>query len=209
MPAAVIRRADADRIAENLRAHGRPVPDALKPPAPTRTAPARPAGSTTPTKPPAPHSIPTPRHPAPAPARAARRAPAHPAAAGRAGGRRGGRRGGILGGSGGSGDGGGVLLAIIAYPIALSVIRYGAKGPGMWLRAKFLNQDGGVKPGTAGQGKSSASKSPISAAAQSEADALAQALKPKTGQTPGPNYGPNVSKSAQGEANNLRQLGGK
>jgi hypothetical protein len=38
------------------------------------------------------------------------------------------------------GDAGGLLLAVVLYPVALSVIRYGGKGPGMWFRAKFLNQ---------------------------------------------------------------------
>jgi hypothetical protein len=35
---------------------------------------------------------------------------------------------------------GGLLLAVVLYPIGLSLVRYGTAGPGMWLRAKFLNQ---------------------------------------------------------------------
>ena len=38
------------------------------------------------------------------------------------------------------GDAGGLMLALVLYPIALSVIRYGAAGPGMWFKAKFLNK---------------------------------------------------------------------
>lgn len=40
----------------------------------------------------------------------------------------------------GAGDGGGLLLALVVYPIVLSVIKYGAAGPGMWFKAKFLNR---------------------------------------------------------------------
>jgi len=39
-----------------------------------------------------------------------------------------------------AGDGGGLLLALVVYPIVLATIEYGASGPGMWFRAKFLNQ---------------------------------------------------------------------
>lgn len=39
-----------------------------------------------------------------------------------------------------TGDVGGLLLALVLYPIGLSLVRYGAAGPGIWLRAKFLNQ---------------------------------------------------------------------
>ena len=38
------------------------------------------------------------------------------------------------------GDGGGFMLAIFLYPIVLSVVQHGAKGPGLWLKAKLLNQ---------------------------------------------------------------------
>jgi len=40
-----------------------------------------------------------------------------------------------------AGDTGGLLLALVLYPVALSILRYGAAGPGMWFRAKFLNQE--------------------------------------------------------------------
>jgi len=40
----------------------------------------------------------------------------------------------------GPGDGGGLLLAILLYPLLISTAKYGASGPGMWLKAKFLNQ---------------------------------------------------------------------
>lgn len=39
-----------------------------------------------------------------------------------------------------AGDGGGLLLAFVLYPIALSILKYGAAGPGIWFRAKWLNQ---------------------------------------------------------------------
>lgn len=39
-----------------------------------------------------------------------------------------------------AGDGGGLFLAFVLYPIVLSVIKYGAKGPGLWFRAKWLNE---------------------------------------------------------------------
>jgi len=38
------------------------------------------------------------------------------------------------------GDGGGLLLALVVYPLVLATIQNGASGPGMWFRAKFLNQ---------------------------------------------------------------------
>ena len=38
------------------------------------------------------------------------------------------------------GDGGGLLITFWVYPLVLALIKYGAKGPGVWLRAKFLNQ---------------------------------------------------------------------
>lgn len=40
----------------------------------------------------------------------------------------------------GGGDGGGLLLALIGYPLVLSVIKYGPAGPKMWFMAKFLNR---------------------------------------------------------------------
>lgn len=46
----------------------------------------------------------------------------------------------------GTGTGGGLLLAVFAYPLAVSVLKYGPTGPGRWLRAKFLNQGPGGKP---------------------------------------------------------------
>lgn len=54
------------------------------------------------------------------------------------------------------GDAGGFTLAIFLYPIVLSMIQYGAAGPGMWMRAKFLNKTtprpGGVEPPSNKQG---------------------------------------------------------
>jgi hypothetical protein len=44
-----------------------------------------------------------------------------------------------------AGDGGGLLLAFVVYPIVLATIRYGAAGPGVWFRAKWLNQPTGAK----------------------------------------------------------------
>jgi hypothetical protein len=48
------------------------------------------------------------------------------------------------------GNSGGLLLGLIAYPLVLSVLQHGAAGPGLWLRAKFLNQ-GPSSGGTLGQ----------------------------------------------------------
>lgn len=39
-----------------------------------------------------------------------------------------------------AGDGGGLLLAFVLYPIALSILKHGAAGPGLWFRAKWLNE---------------------------------------------------------------------
>jgi hypothetical protein len=36
----------------------------------------------------------------------------------------------------------GVFLGAIVYAVVLSVVDYGAKGPGMWFRAKFMNKAG-------------------------------------------------------------------
>lgn len=47
-----------------------------------------------------------------------------------------------------AGDGGGLLLAFVIYPIVLATIRYGPAGPGMWFRAKWLNQTTGTKTPT-------------------------------------------------------------
>lgn len=47
-----------------------------------------------------------------------------------------------------AGDGGGLLLALVVYPLLLATIQNGAKGPGMWFRAKWLNQ--GLDGGTGG-----------------------------------------------------------
>ena len=41
------------------------------------------------------------------------------------------------------GNSGGLLLGLLAYPLVLSVIQHGAAGPGLWIRAKFLNQGPG------------------------------------------------------------------
>jgi hypothetical protein len=48
-----------------------------------------------------------------------------------------------------AGDGGGLLLAFVLYPLFLATIQHGAKGPGMWFRAKWLNNDNGL-PNTGG-----------------------------------------------------------
>ena len=39
-----------------------------------------------------------------------------------------------------AGDGGGLMLAFVLYPIALATLRNGAAGPGLWFRAKWLNE---------------------------------------------------------------------
>lgn len=41
---------------------------------------------------------------------------------------------------GAGGDAGGLMLALVLYPLALSVIKWGAAGPSMWFRAKWLNE---------------------------------------------------------------------
>lgn len=53
---------------------------------------------------------------------------------------------------------GGLLLAIVLYPLGLSVIRYGTRGPGLWFRAKFLNQEASAAQ-VAGAAGASAGKS--------------------------------------------------
>lgn len=40
----------------------------------------------------------------------------------------------------GAGDSGGLLLALVVYPIVLATVRYGADGPVRWFRAKWLNE---------------------------------------------------------------------
>lgn len=42
------------------------------------------------------------------------------------------------------GDGGGLLLALVVYPVFISTLRYGAAGPGDWFRAKWLNKPTGT-----------------------------------------------------------------
>lgn len=47
-----------------------------------------------------------------------------------------------------AGDAGGLLLALVLYPMLLSTVKYGAAGPGIWFRAKWLNEaytPGGIK----------------------------------------------------------------
>lgn len=46
-----------------------------------------------------------------------------------------------------AGDAGGLLLALVLYPLFLSVIKYGPAGPGMWFHAKWLNQTSDTSPG--------------------------------------------------------------
>ena len=145
MPAAVITRDDANRIRRNLERRGAPVPDALKDtsekPTPEpgvgkeKTAPAvsRPGAGGLPRTGAgaSPRSAPR-RRPSDTP----RRRPA---------GRGGGRDRRLLPAAsrmvGLGGDGGGLLLAFWLYPLALAVLQHGIRGPGMWLRAKFLNED--------------------------------------------------------------------
>jgi len=38
-----------------------------------------------------------------------------------------------------AGDGGGLFLALVLYPLLLSVLKYGANGPRYWFDAKWLN----------------------------------------------------------------------
>lgn len=40
----------------------------------------------------------------------------------------------------GTGSGGGLLLAVFAYPLVLSILQYGKQGPNRWFNAKFLNK---------------------------------------------------------------------
>lgn len=42
--------------------------------------------------------------------------------------------------SGGADDLAGALLGAVGYALVLSVVDYGTAGPGMWFRAKFLNE---------------------------------------------------------------------
>lgn len=58
-----------------------------------------------------------------------------------------------------AGDGGGLLLALVIYPLILATIRYGAAGPGDWFRAKWLNQPT-AKPKTTATAPPSTSRTP-------------------------------------------------
>lgn len=145
-----IEPGDAVKIARNLGQAGRPLPDALKsnaaavaaydqaqadgnrgaqfhPPAPRpkakppKSLPAAPAG---------------PKASAPAPAGAPSPSPTSssggvPATFKRA-----------ANGAGGfmAGDAGGLLLALVLYPLVLVTFQQGAAGPGLWFRAKWLNE---------------------------------------------------------------------
>jgi hypothetical protein len=70
-----------------------------------------------------------------------------------------------LGKVAGAGDAGGLLLALVAYPLFLSVIKYGGDGPGLWFRAKWLNQAAGTsgktKPGVTRGGPVGPGSGPI------------------------------------------------
>jgi hypothetical protein len=45
---------------------------------------------------------------------------------------------------------GGLFIGAVAYALLLSVVNYGPKGPGLWFKAKFLNQAAGsTSSGTA------------------------------------------------------------
>lgn len=44
--------------------------------------------------------------------------------------------------SSGANDLAGAFLGMLVYAIVLSVVDYGSAGPGMWFKAKFLNQTG-------------------------------------------------------------------
>lgn len=41
---------------------------------------------------------------------------------------------------GSAGDSGGLFLALVLYPLFLATVRYGADGPRVWFRAKWLNK---------------------------------------------------------------------
>lgn len=179
MPAAVITRDDATRIRRNLERAGRPVPDAL------RNASEKP-GSTGNEKT-APEAVSRPdaggrsagagATPRPAPSRRPADIPRQSRKPRRSGRRRAGRaldvtsnaagrRVSRLAGLGG-GDGGGLLLAFWLYPLALAVLQQGAKGPGIWLRAKFLNQDEtSLAPAASGASKPATPTGPAAAAPQ-------------------------------------------
>jgi hypothetical protein len=43
-----------------------------------------------------------------------------------------------------AGDGGGLLLALVLYPVALATVKYGPTGPLVWFKAKWLNQASGA-----------------------------------------------------------------
>lgn len=53
------------------------------------------------------------------------------------------RPGRAIGSTVAAGDSGGLLLALVLYPVVLATVRYGAAGPGDWFRAKWLNQTTG------------------------------------------------------------------
>jgi hypothetical protein len=44
----------------------------------------------------------------------------------------------------------GILLGAVVYALVLSVVNYGASGPGLWFKAKFLNIPAGSSSSTAG-----------------------------------------------------------
>lgn len=48
--------------------------------------------------------------------------------------------GGRVGRAIGAGDAGGLLLVLVAYPIVLATLEHGSAGPGLWFRAKWLNE---------------------------------------------------------------------
>lgn len=118
-------KADGDRPTSFHPPANKPEPKSRSPKLKTsaKTAPPRAA-----TKAPAPAAQP-PAPPAPAPATPA--GPPSPTSTTEAGGR---------------GTGGGVLLAILLYPLLMATVKYGPQGPLMWIQAKFLNKV--TTPGT-------------------------------------------------------------
>lgn len=101
-----------------------------------------------------------------------------------------------LGGS----DGGGLLLTFWLYPLVLAIVQEGAKGPGIWLRAKFLNI--GTQPPTGAKWKAPAAADigptkPLPASTANATPPGASTAPAKPGTTPS---APAPGTPTQGEA---------
>lgn len=83
----------------------------------------------------------------------------------------------------------GVFFGLVVYAVGLSVVEYGVAGPGLWFKAKFLNQAAGSSPSSTSSPATGVSPSTGSTAPKSTGSTLPDGTSVPSGEPQGGGVG--------------------